>query len=211
MSVDRICTGIARHRLPHCHGLHKSHACRFILPLPGVSFMFFNAGHVLGAAMVQIELGGLRLLYTGDYSCEEDRHLMAADAPVEHPPDVLVVESTYGMQARPPPLPLPAGGRRGCTPRYYSPSPPSQVHESREERERKFTSAVLGIVRQGGRCLVPVFAVGRSQELLLILDEFWEAHREELKVGRRWGGRGGVGEGGRRWGGRGGEIGRAHV
>jgi Cft2 family RNA processing exonuclease len=33
-------------------------------------------------------------------SCEEDRHLAAADVPVDTPPDVLIVESTYGMQVR---------------------------------------------------------------------------------------------------------------
>ena len=60
--------------------------------------MFFNAGHVLGAAMVLIEIAGVRILYTGDYSCEEDRHLMAAEVPKQFPPDVLIVEATYGMQ-----------------------------------------------------------------------------------------------------------------
>lgn len=34
------------------------------------------------------------------------------------------------------------------------------------------------IVGRGGRCLMPVFALGRAQELLLILDEYWEAHPE---------------------------------
>lgn len=33
----------------------------------GVSFEFFNAGHVLGAAMVLLEIAGVRILYTGDY------------------------------------------------------------------------------------------------------------------------------------------------
>ena len=31
---------------------------------------------------------------------------------------------------------------------------------------------------RGGRCLIPVFALGRAQELLLILDEYWAAHPE---------------------------------
>ena len=34
------------------------------------------------------------------------------------------------------------------------------------------------IVTRGGRCLIPVFALGRAQELLLILDEYWAAHPE---------------------------------
>ena len=34
------------------------------------------------------------------------------------------------------------------------------------------------VCRQGGKVLIPAFALGRAQELLLILDEFWEAHPE---------------------------------
>jgi len=34
------------------------------------------------------------------------------------------------------------------------------------------------IVARGGRCLIPAFALGRAQELLLILDEYWEQHPE---------------------------------
>ncbi|CAE7671857.1 CPSF3 [Symbiodinium microadriaticum] len=49
-------------------------------------------------------------------------------------------------------------------------------HSSREERESRFTSTVEGIVNRGGNCLIPVFALGRAQELLLILDEYWQSH-----------------------------------
>ncbi|KAL3772919.1 hypothetical protein ACHAW5_005903 [Stephanodiscus triporus] len=130
------------------------------LDLPsGLKFHALNAGHVLGAAMFHIELGGRTVLYTGDYSMEEDRHLMAAELPTTTtggggaraaaaPTDVLIVESTYGVQ----------------------------VHASRAEREARFTGAVERVVSGGGRCLVPVFALGRAQELLLILDEYWRDH-----------------------------------
>ena len=64
----------------------------------GLKFHALNAGHVLGAAMFHIELGGRTILYTGDYSMEEDRHLMAAEIPHTVNPDVLIVESTYGVQ-----------------------------------------------------------------------------------------------------------------
>jgi cleavage and polyadenylation specificity factor subunit 3 len=114
----------------------------------GVQFLLLNAGHVLGAAMVLLEIAGVRILYTGDYSCEEDRHLPAAEIPRDFPPNVLIVEATYGMQ----------------------------VHESREQRERRFTEAVETVVRRGGRALIPVFALGRAQELLLVLEEFWAAN-----------------------------------
>ena len=56
-------------------------------------------------------------------------------------PDVLIVESTYG----------------------------THIHEKREDRESRFTGLIHEIVNRGGRCLIPVFALGRAQELLLIL------------------------------------------
>lgn len=114
----------------------------------GIKFWCYNAGHVLGAAMFMVEIDGTRVLYTGDYSRQTDRHLMMAELPTVSP-DVLIVESTYGKQ----------------------------VHEPRETRERRFTSSVHNIVgKRRGRCLMPVFALGRAQELLLILDEYWQAH-----------------------------------
>jgi cleavage and polyadenylation specificity factor subunit 3 len=100
--------------------------------------------------MFLIEIAGIRVLYTGDYSREEDRHLMAAEPPPGIVPEVLICESTYGVQS----------------------------HEPRPERELRFTSMVHEVVTRGGRCLLPVFALGRAQELLLILDEYWQAHPE---------------------------------
>ncbi|XP_004365619.2 CPSF3 protein [Capsaspora owczarzaki ATCC 30864] len=112
----------------------------------GIKFWCYNAGHVLGACMFMVEIAGVKLLYTGDYSRHEDRHLMPAEIPTIAP-DVLCVESTYGVR----------------------------VHEPRVEREGRFTKDVHDIVMRGGKCLLPVFALGRAQELLLILDEFWES------------------------------------
>jgi len=110
-----------------------------------LKFYALNAGHVLGAAMFFLEMGGRSVLYTGDYSMEDDRHLMSAEIPNVQP-DVLIVESTYGVQ----------------------------LHSSRVEREARFTGTIDRIVSRGGKCLIPVFALGRAQELLLILDEYWQ-------------------------------------
>ena len=60
---------------------------------------------------------GVRVLYTGDFSREEDRHLMAAEIPTIRP-DVLIVESTYG----------------------------THIHDNREIRENRFTSTIHDIV-----------------------------------------------------------------
>eukprot|EP00672_Neobodo_designis_P003569 CAMPEP_0174876226 /NCGR_PEP_ID=MMETSP1114-20130205/79757_1 /TAXON_ID=312471 /ORGANISM="Neobodo designis, Strain CCAP 1951/1" /LENGTH=832 /DNA_ID=CAMNT_0016111595 /DNA_START=50 /DNA_END=2544 /DNA_ORIENTATION=- len=115
----------------------------------GVRAVALNAGHVLGAAMFLVDMGGVRILYTGDYSRVPDRHLLGAELPPVSP-DILIVESTYGIQ----------------------------IHETREERERKFTGWVHDIVKRGGRCLIPVFALGRAQELLLILEEYWAENKD---------------------------------
>lgn len=119
------------------------------LNVNGIKFTPYNAGHVLGAAMFLIEIAGVKIFYTGDYSREEDRHLMSAECP-NISPDILICESTFGVQ----------------------------THEPRLEREARFTNTIHDIVSRGGRCLLPVFALGRAQELLLILDEYWQAHAE---------------------------------
>ncbi|KAF8069967.1 beta-lactamase-like protein [Lyophyllum atratum] len=114
---------------------------------PGVSFTPYHAGHVLGACMFLLDIAGLKILYTGDYSREEDRHLVKAELPPIRP-DVLIVESTFGVQTL----------------------------ESREEKEQRFTSLVHSIIKRGGHVLLPSFALGRAQELLLVLDEYWKKH-----------------------------------
>ena len=121
--------------------------------IDGVKVTPYRAGHVLGACMFNVDIGGLRVLYTGDYSRIADRHLPAADVPAI-PPHVVIVESTYGV------------------------SP----HSPREEREIRFTEKVQTILRRGGRVLLPVVALGRAQELLLILEDFWARNPDLQRV-----------------------------
>ena len=110
----------------------------------------YPAGHVLGAAMFLIDIAGLKILFTGDYSREDDRHLISAEVPKNVKIDVLITESTYGIAS----------------------------HMPRLERESAFLKAVTSVLDRGGRALLPVFALGRAQELLLILDEYWNRHSE---------------------------------
>ncbi|KAF4730916.1 Integrator complex subunit 11, partial [Perkinsus olseni] len=70
-------------------------------PAGPISFTAYRAGHVLGAAMFVVEIDGVRLLYTGDFSREVDRHLPHAEV-VPAPIHALVVESTYGVQLHEP-------------------------------------------------------------------------------------------------------------
>jgi Cft2 family RNA processing exonuclease len=55
----------------------------------GIKFWCYVAGHVLGACMFMVEIAGVRVLYTGDFSRLEDRHLCAAEIP-NLSPDVLI-------------------------------------------------------------------------------------------------------------------------
>jgi len=114
------------------------------LEIEGIKITPYHAGHVLGASMFLLEIAGVRILYTGDYSREDDRHLRGAEIPSIQP-DVLIVESTFGVL----------------------------VHENREEREKRFTNMVEKVVRRGGNCLIPMGALGAVQELLLILEDHW--------------------------------------
>ncbi|KAI1461223.1 beta-lactamase-like protein [Annulohypoxylon moriforme] len=114
----------------------------------------YPAGHVLGAAMFLIEIAGLNIFFTGDYSREQDRHLVSAEVPRGIKVDVLITESTYGVS----------------------------THVPRLEREQALMKSITSILNRGGRVLMPVFALGRAQELLLILDEYWGKHSEFQKI-----------------------------
>jgi cleavage and polyadenylation specificity factor subunit 3 len=109
----------------------------------------YPAGHVLGAAMFLVEIAGLNVLFTGDFSREEDRHLVSAAIPKGVKVDVLITESTFG----------------------------TATHVPRLERENQLTKTITDIVAtRKGRALLPVFALGTAQELLLILDDYWDKH-----------------------------------
>ena len=120
------------------------------LEVDGIKFTCYNAGHVLGGAMFSVEIAGVNVLYTGDYSLEDDRHLMAASIPKTKKTDVLIVESTFGLAE----------------------------HEDAKRREQRFLTHVEKVLKRGGRLLIPVFALGRAQELLLMLEEHWRDHPE---------------------------------
>ncbi|KAI9818630.1 MAG: endoribonuclease ysh1 [Thelocarpon impressellum] len=135
---------------PHIEAIdyHTTHTISSIRITP------YPAGHVLGAAMFLIEIAGLKIFFTGDYSRENDRHLVSAEVPRGVKIDVLITESTYGIAS----------------------------HIPRLEREAALIKSISGILGRGGRVLMPVFALGRAQELLLILDEHWARHEELQKV-----------------------------
>ena len=76
------------------HGLHQ----RFE-PLPGWHATYSNAGHILGAASVLLEVGGRRILFSGDLGRPDDMLMNPPDAPPKA--DTVLVESTYGDREHP--------------------------------------------------------------------------------------------------------------
>uniref|UniRef100_A0A670JB82 Integrator complex subunit 11 n=1 Tax=Podarcis muralis TaxID=64176 RepID=A0A670JB82_PODMU len=111
----------------------------------------YYAGHVLGAAMFQIKVGCESVVYTGDYNMTPDRHLGAAWID-KCRPDLLISESTYA----------------------------TTIRDSKRCRERDFLKKVHEAIERGGKVLIPVFALGRAQELCILLETFWE--RMNLKA-----------------------------
>ena len=110
---------------------------------PGVTARWIPAGHILGAAMIYIEGKSETLLMTGDVSVPRQLTIPGLDLPLWcKNPDAMVMEATYG----------------------------NRLHEgSRRQAERKLAEDVAKVIAAGGKVLIPAFAVGRSQEVILIL------------------------------------------
>jgi uncharacterized protein len=106
---------------------------------------FFPAGHIAGAAMIGLESAEGRLLISGDVSISPQRTVDGARPPAFHP-DALILESTYG----------------------------GRLHANRAVQERKLVETVARVTAAGGKVLIPAFALGRAQEILLILNEYMQ-------------------------------------
>ena len=113
---------------------------------PDVRLTFQNAGHILGSAVAHFHIGDgmYNVAMSGDIKFEKTWLFNPA---VNKFPrlETLVLESTYGG--------------------YHD------VQPSRHEAAQAFRDIIGRVLRRGGKVLVPVFAVGRSQEVMLVLEE----------------------------------------
>lgn len=107
---------------------------------------FHDAGHILGSAGVMLETMDKRVFYTGDVQFEKQTLIPGADLP-EDDIDVLIIETTRGASPR--------------NPDY-----------SRDEEELRFAESINQCLHDGGSVLVPVFAMGKTQEVLTMIDRF---------------------------------------
>ncbi len=108
--------------------------------LPDVTVHVSRAGHIAGAVMYGFEARDGRLIISGDVSVAPQRTIGRAMTPAMRYPDLLVLESTYG----------------------------AREHPDRKLEEERLARAVGEGVEQG-HVLIPAFALGRAQELILIL------------------------------------------
>jgi predicted metal-dependent RNase len=118
---------------------------------PDVTITFNNAGHIMGSATVHINVFGTHnILYSGDYKYARTQLL---DSAVSIYPRVetLITESTYGNSA--------------------------DIMPDQSVVYKTFTDAINKTLSSGGKVLIPVPAVGRAQEIMLVLDK-------EMREGR---------------------------
>jgi len=116
---------------------------------PDIRLTLHNAGHILGSSIAHFHIGeGLyNLAYTGDIKFERSRLLQPAN--VKFPRlESIIMESTYG-------------GKKDTQP-------------SRKKAEEYMVRVIKETLARGGKVLVPVFSVGRAQELMLVLEDYAE-------------------------------------
>ena len=114
---------------------------------PDIRLTLHNSGHILGASLIHLHIGeGLHnLVYTGDYKYGQTMLLEPA-ATMFPRVETIITESTYGA--------------------------PRDVMPSRIEAEERLAKVINETLDRGGKVLIPVPAVGRAQEIMLIIDGY---------------------------------------
>jgi metallo-beta-lactamase family protein len=112
-----------------------------IEPGPALTYESFDAGHVLGSTFQLLKASGVRLIFSGDIG--RPRLPIVPDPETPPPADFLILESTYG----------------------------DRLHKAIEHVSDKLAAAVVRTAERGGRIVVPAFALGRTQQLILLLHE----------------------------------------
>ena len=126
-------------------GLPFGHAKHFRGTKDEIEIIFHPAGHVAGAAAVEIRQKHRHILFTGDVLFENQRTLQGARFPAGHF-DTLVTETTRGTTERP-------------------------VGKERSNEIARLITSINDTIQRGGSYLIPVFALGRMQEIMSVLHD----------------------------------------
>ncbi|MCL4390791.1 MBL fold metallo-hydrolase, partial [Candidatus Marsarchaeota archaeon] len=105
---------------------------------------FIPAGHILGSAMISVSDGKNTLLYTGDINTAKSKLFDGTELKGLNA-DTLITESTYGA--------------------------PNDAFQKEQDIIREMVKSIKETVKVGGKIIIPSFAVGRAQEVLLFLDD----------------------------------------
>jgi len=119
-------------------------------PNGSIRATFHDAGHILGSVGVTLQAEGKRILYTGDVNFEDASLQKGALFP-ETPVDAIIVETTRGNYVR--------------RPDY-----------TRVSEEDAFAEAISRVLARKGSVLIPVFAIGKTQEVLAMIHRFKRQH-----------------------------------
>src|SRR5207249_395728 len=132
------------------------HLCRYRQPYTtsgnrvgddgALTFEFFDAGHVLGSSGILLHAEGRTVFYTGDVNFDDQTIMQAAIFPEENV-DILIMECTRGDHAKPP-------------------------RWTRAGEERRLAEALVRAFERSSGVLIPVFALGKTQEILAMLYKF---------------------------------------
>ncbi len=114
---------------------------------PDIRLTLHNAGHILGSSVVHLHVGEgyHNIVYTGDFKYGKTMLLEAAARDFPRV-ETIITEATY--------------------------SGPTDIMPAREEAEQRLTQIINETLTRGGKVLIPVPAVGRAQEIMLVLDEY---------------------------------------
>jgi len=113
---------------------------QWVEPIEGIEVYFHPAGHVMGASCIFIKTKEGTVAYTGDIATAAQRTVSGIEK-ANFQPDVLILESTYG----------------------------DGTHPNRKTEEQRLAKAVAEVIERGGTVIIPSFAFGRAQEIILIL------------------------------------------
>ena len=112
----------------------------FVVSAGGTDYevTLFNAGHIPGSAHVLVDDGETTLLYTGDFHTDDQRLVSGTTARPDA--DAVICEATYA----------------------------DVTHEDRQAVEQRWAERVQTTMWEGGTVVAPAFAIGRTQELMLV-------------------------------------------